>query len=282
MARHLVERGFDVHVWARRRSDAVSDLAEQGALVASTLPDLARQCKVVITVLPTLDDVQTIVSQILPHLAPDSLLIDSSTVDPAGWRQIAASASERGIAAVDAPVTGGDVGAIAGTLTAMCGGDARDVKRAERYLACFSSEVVHVGESGAGQVVKAANQVQAAASLLGMAEALVLAAKWGVDPAHVVHVLSHGAARCWAIENRGPRVIERDFAPGFRVALHRKDLGIALRIAEEVGVPMPIAAQAREAYTVLITNGQADDDVSALVNVYERAANGCVEKGSEG
>jgi 3-hydroxyisobutyrate dehydrogenase-like beta-hydroxyacid dehydrogenase len=282
MTEHLIDAGLEVHIWARRPSTAARALAERGALVAPTLPDLARRCKTIITVLPTFDDVQMVVSQLLPHLARGSLLIDSSTIDPAGWCQIATAASERGIATVDAPVTGGDVGAIAGTLTVMCGGEARDVERAKRYLACFSSDVLHVGESGAGQVVKAANQVQAAASLLGMAEALVLASKWGVDPSHVVHVLSRGAARCWAIENRGPRVVERDFAPGFRVALHRKDLGIALRIGEEVGVPMPIAAQAREAYTSLVANGQADDDVSALVNVYERAAQSCVQRGVEG
>src|SRR5262249_23285143 len=156
-----------------------------------------------------------------------------------------------------------DVGARAGTLTLICGGSDAAVERARPFLEPFAGEIVHVGPAGAGQVVKAANQVQAAASLLGMAEALVLATKAGGDPAHVVNVLGRGAARCWAIENRGPRAIRRDFEPGFRVSLHRKDLTIALDLARELQVGLPVAAQAREAYSSLMANAQGDDDVSA-------------------
>ncbi|HEY4346555.1 MAG TPA: NAD(P)-dependent oxidoreductase [Gaiellaceae bacterium] len=271
MAGHVLDAGFDLVVWARRRESA-ADLVSRGARYAATLEELASSCGTVVTVLPAADDVTEVLTRVLPLLAAGSLLIDASTIDPGRWRALAERAATAGIDAVDAPVTGGDVGARAGTLTVMCGGADRAVERARPILEAFASEIVHVGATGAGQVVKAANQVQAAASLLGMAEALVLAAKAGVDPAHVVNVLSRGAARCWAIEHRGPRAIRRDFEPGFRVALHRKDLSIALELARELEVSLPIAAQAREAYSSLMANGQGADDVSAVLTLYERAS----------
>jgi 2-hydroxy-3-oxopropionate reductase len=271
MAGHLVDAGLDVAVWARR-AEASAPLVERGAKVAGSLRELAERSTAILTVLPTFADVAGVVDQVLPYFGHGALLLDASTVDPEPWRALAGQLAAAGIDAVDAPVTGGDVGARNGTLTVMCGGEPDAVERARPLLQPFAAEIVHVGGSGAGQVVKAANQVQAAASLLGMAEALVLATKAGVDPAHVVHVLSRGAARCWAIENRGPRVIRRDFEPGFRVALHRKDLAIALALAQELDVALPIAAQAHEAYSALIANDEAAADVSAIVKLYERAA----------
>jgi 3-hydroxyisobutyrate dehydrogenase-like beta-hydroxyacid dehydrogenase len=272
MARRLAEAGFEVAVWARRPEPAAAAM-KHGARVTATLEELGATSDVLLTVLPNLTDVVEVVTAALPGLRPGALVLDCSTVDPGDWRTFAEQLQRDEFAAVDAPVTGGDVGAQAGTLTAMCGGDAEAVERAREVLAPLTSSVIHVGAAGAGQIVKAANQVQAAASLLGMAEALVLAAKGGVDPELVIDVLGRGAARCWAIENRGPRVIRRDFEPGFRVALHRKDLGIALELAREVAVPLPVAAQAREALSALVALGQEDDDVSALVTLYERNAN---------
>ena len=272
MARRLAEAGFEVTVWARRPEPAAAAV-KHGARVAATLEELGAASDALLTVLPNLDDVVGVVTAALTGLRPGALLLDCSTVDPGGWRTFAERLERDGFAAVDAPVTGGDVGAQAGTLTAMCGGDAEAVERARGVLAPLTSAVIHVGAAGAGQIVKAANQVQAAASLLGMAEALVLAAKGGVDPELVIDVLGRGAARCWAIENRAPRVVRRDFEPGFRVTLHRKDLGIALELARELAVPIPVAAQAREALSALVALGQGDDDVSALVTLYERNAN---------
>jgi 2-hydroxy-3-oxopropionate reductase len=280
MAGHLLESGARLVLWARRPA-SVSELVNRGAEVAATLDELAARCDTIVTVLPASDDVTQVLDQVLPHLASGSLLIDASTIDPTPWKQLVARADAAGIDAVDAPVTGGDIGARAGTLTAMCGGTERAVERARPVLETFASTVVHVGPTGAGQVVKAANQVQAAASLLGMAEALVLAAKAGVDPVPVVNVLSRGAANCWAMEHRGPRAIRRDFEPGFRVSLHRKDLSIALNLARELEVALPIAAQAREACSSLMANDQGESDVSAVLTLYERTAHVVVQTDTE-
>jgi 3-hydroxyisobutyrate dehydrogenase len=168
---------------------------------------------------------------------------------------------------VDAPVSGGSEGAQKATLTIFCGGDASDVERARPILAAMGRTITHVGPSGAGQAVKAVNQVILAGTYLGVAEGIVLAVKAGLDVAQVVEALGGGAAQSWVLANRSERMRTNDYPLGFKVALHRKDLGIALEMAREMGADLPVAELAAEFETDLVGHGHADDDMSALARV---------------
>jgi 3-hydroxyisobutyrate dehydrogenase len=193
-----------------------------------------------------------------------SLVIDCSTISPAVTRDLASRLAAQGVGMVDAPVSGGSEGAQKGTLTIMVGGDAGDVERARPVLASMGANVTHMGPVGAGQATKAVNQVILCGSYLGVAEGVVLAIKAGLDPEQVVAALSGGAARSWVLENRSGRMIADEYPLGFRIALHLKDLGIALDLAREVGASLPVAALASQIESGLVARGHGDDDNAAL------------------
>jgi 2-hydroxy-3-oxopropionate reductase len=199
-------------------------------------------------------------------------VIDMSTISPVVTRALAARAGERQVGYVDAPVSGGDVGAREGTLSIMAGGSEEDFGRARPLFEALGKTVVHVGPVGAGQVVKACNQVVVALTIEAVAEALVLGSKAGVDPATIIQVLSGGLAANRVMEVRGRNFLEHDFEPGFRVDLHHKDLGIALSTAREYGVALPATAAVSEMLQALRTRGMGERDHSALLTLIEDLA----------
>ena len=208
------------------------------------------------------------------------LVIDCSTISPGATEDFARRLRERGIGMVDAPVSGGSEGARKATLTIFVGGEPADVERARPVLAAMGTTITHFGPSGAGQAVKAVNQVILAGAYLGVAEDIVLAIKAGLDVEQVVEALSGGAAQSWVLTNRSGRMIDDDYPLGFKVALHRKDLGIALDLAAQLGAVLPVSALAAQYETGLITGGHGDEDMSALARTV-RGLSGLSEAAGE-
>jgi 3-hydroxyisobutyrate dehydrogenase len=266
MAANLLEAGHQVVVWNRTPGRAAS-LVGAGATEASSQAEAAAAAEVTFICVSDTPDVEAVVlgpDGIADGAASGSLVVDCSTISPAASRAIAGVLAERGVGFVDAPVTGGPEGARDATLAILVGGSEADVARARPLLETLGRTVTHLGPIGAGQAAKAVNQAILAGVYLGVAEGIVLATKAGLDPAQVVTALSGGAAQGWVLANRSGRMIAGEYPPGFRVALHRKDLGIALDLAREVGAALPVAALCEQLETGLIARGHADDDVSAV------------------
>lgn len=282
MARHLLEAGHVLTVHNRSRA-AVEELVAQGAAEANSPAEVARASEVVFTCLPNSPDVELVAlgpQGIVDGLQPGAIYVDMSTISPVVTKRVAAAIAARGATMLDAPVSGGQIGAENATLSIMVGGEEAAFQKVLPLLQAMGRNIVYIGASGAGQVAKAANQIVVGLTHEAIAEALVLAAKAGVDPARVVQAISGGAARCWALENRAPRVIRRDFEPGFYAAYHLKDLGIALDAAADVGAVLPVTAVVRELYRSLVSNGEGRLDHSAIIRVIERLSN--VEVKAEG
>jgi len=266
MAANLARAGFAVTAWNRTPGRA-SELDELGVRRAATPAEVAAGSDVVVVCVSDTPDVESVLfgpDGISGGTSDGSLVIDCSTISPAASRDVAARLRVSGVAMVDAPVSGGSEGAQKATLTIFVGGDASDVERAQPVLAALGKTITHVGPIGSGQAVKAVNQVILAGTYLGVAEGIVLAMKSGLDVEQVVEALGGGAAQSWVLANRSGRMIANDYPLGFKVALHRKDLGIALDLANERGADLPVASLAAELETSLIGDGHADDDMSAL------------------
>jgi 2-hydroxy-3-oxopropionate reductase len=277
MARNLASAGYDLVIYNRSQDDIDALLAEGGQFQAAGSPrEVAARTKAVITVLPDSPDVRDVVfgeHGLLPATGEGHLLIDMSTIAPATAIEVDAALRQRGARALDAPVSGGDKGAIAGTLSIMVGGEAEDFQRAMPLFEAMGKTIVHVGGTGAGQIVKACNQMVVAINYAAVSEALVLGAKTGVDPEKIVQVLSGGLAASRVLELKGPTMIAHQFQPGFRIDLHRKDLGIALATAGAESVPVPATALVGQLFEALAAAGKGDLDHSALITVYEDLAN---------
>ncbi len=266
MAANLARAGFPLAVW-NRTAGRSHELEELGATVAETPAALAAAVDVVLVCVSDTPDVEAVLfgtEGVAAGAARGTLVIDCSTIDPTATRDYAARLAGHGIAFVDAPVTGGSEGARNATLAILVGGDPADVERARPVLAAIGRAITHLGPVGAGQAAKAVNQVILAGTYLGVAEGLVLALKAGLDPEQVVAALSTGAAQSWVLANRSGRMLANDYPLGFRVALHLKDLGIALDLARERGAVLPVAALAAQLEAGLVAMGHADDDMSAL------------------
>ncbi len=284
MVRNLVAAGWEVVVHNRSRG-AVDELAGESSQVtpASTAREVADQVSMVVTMLPDSPDVEAVVfgeNGILEGMNQGDLLVDMSTIAPATSIAVNNALKERGASALDAPVSGGDKGAIAGTLSIMVGGSEADFNRAHAMFDVVGGTIVHCGETGAGQIVKACNQVVVAIAYEAVSEALVLGSKAGVDPEKIIQVLNGGLAATKVLEMRGPTMIEHNFAPGFRINLHRKDLGIALATGKENNVPLPVTSIVTEMYESLVANGHGDLDHSAMLTMLEGGANHKVSKKS--
>jgi 2-hydroxy-3-oxopropionate reductase len=267
MAINLVRAGFDVTVFSRSPAP-VDEVVAAGATRAASLSEVARGRDVVITMILDSPDVEAVVlgpDGILDHADPGTLIVDMSTVRPETARKVAAAAAARGCAALDAPVSGGDVGAREATLSIMVGGEAADVARARPVFEALGTTIEHVGPAGAGQTVKAANQLIIAGTLAVLAEAVVLLEACGVDPEVALRVLDGGMAQSRILERKGPQMVERRFDPGFRVDLHHKDLGIVLATAREREVSVPVTGLVAQLLASLKASGRGGLDHSALV-----------------
>lgn len=269
MAANLLRAGYPLVVHNRSRGP-VDGLASEGAEPATSAREVAERSEVTITMLPDSPQVAEVMEEVLPAASRGQLVIDMSTISPTVWRELARRAGERGIELLDAPVSGGDIGAREATLSIMVGGGEAAFDRARPILETLGSTVTHVGSSGAGQVVKACNQVVVALVIQAVSEALVLGSKAGVDPDAVIRVLSGGLAANRVMEVRRRNFLEHDFRPGFKVDLHYKDLGIALNTAKNCGAVLPATAAVEQTLSSLRQHGHGGEDHSALLTVIER------------
>lgn len=266
MAANLARAGFPVTAWNRTPGRA-QELGELGVTFAPTAAEAAAAADIVVVCVSDTPDVEAVLfgaDGVVTGAREGTLIVDCSTIAPSGAWDYAARLRERGLAMVDAPVSGGSEGARNATLTIFVGGEASDVERARPVLAALGRTITHVGPIGAGQAVKAVNQVILAGTYLGVAEGIVLAIKAGLDVEQVVEALGGGAAQSWVLANRSGRMLDNDYPLGFKVALHRKDLGIALDLAAQLGAALPVSALAAQLESGLIARGHADDDMSAL------------------
>ncbi len=271
MASNLVSAGHELKVHNRSRA-AVDDLVAQGATAAISAADAATGVEVVITMLPDSPDVAAVMNDVIPAADTDAVLVDMSTISPIVSRELADRAAQRGIAILDAPVSGGDVGARGGTLSIMVGGEPADLERVRPLFDVLGKTIVHVGPAGAGQVVKACNQIVVAMTIQAVSEALVLGEQAGVEPERILDVLSGGLAGNKVMEVRRSNFLQHEFTPGFRSRLHAKDLQIALDSARQYGVSLPGAAISAQLFSSLIAHGGGDLDHSALLTVLEDLA----------
>jgi 2-hydroxy-3-oxopropionate reductase len=271
MARNLIEAGFELVLYNRTREKAEA-LAERGAEIVASPREAAAKSDVTITMLPGPPEVEELVAGeggLLEGARDGSLLMDMSTSSPVLARELARRAGERGIGILDAPVSGGDVGAIEGTLSIMVGGSEDDFERAKPIFETLGKTVVRVGGAGAGQVAKAANQIVVALTIEAVSEALVLGSKAGVDPAKIVEALSGGLAANKVMEIKGAKLLSHEFEPGGKIEFQRKDLRIALAAAREYGVPLPITAMVEAMFGALEARGRGEWDHSALLTLLE-------------
>jgi 2-hydroxy-3-oxopropionate reductase len=274
MASNLLEAGHELVVHNRTRTKA-ERLAQRGARVADSPREVAQGSDVIITMLPGPPQVEEVVAGeggLLEGAREGSLIIDMSTSSPRLARELARTARNKAVGMLDAPVSGGDVGARDGTLSIMVGGEEDDFERARELFGVMGETVVHVGGTGAGQVVKACNQIVVALVIEAVAEALVLGTKAGVAPQRVVEALSGGLASNKVLEVKGEKFLSHDFAPGGKVAYHHKDLGIALEAGREYGVALPVAALVDQMFGVLEAKGRGGWDHSALLTLLEEGS----------
>ena len=275
MARNLIKAGYSLVVHNRSRA-AVEELIKDGAQAAGSPKEVAEHSDVIITVLTDSPDVELVYTSdqgIFAGAKPGMLLIDMSTISPIVARKLAASAQDRGCDMLDAPVSGGEAGAIGATLSIMIGGVSSAVERAMPIFQSLGKNLVHVGDAGAGQVTKAANQIVVGTTIAIVSEALVLAAKAGVDPAKVRQALLGGFAQSKILEAHGQKMLDRNFKPGFRIRLHEKDMKIALAAGFEYGVPLMVTSQVAQMMSAMDSMGHGDLDHSGLVKLVEEMAN---------
>ena len=274
MATNVLSKGFPLAVY-NRSSAAVGELAKLGAHACQSAREVAEHSEVILTCLPDSPDVEQVIlghNGILEGVRPGSIIADMSTIAPQVSIYLAGEAAKKGVQMLDAPVSGGDKGAIAGTLSIMVGGEKEAFDHCQEIFQTMGTKIVHVGKIGAGGYTKLANQVMVALQLEAMAEGLVLGAKAGVDPALMVESIGAGLARCGVLEVRAPTVLEGKFDPGFMIRLHLKDLRLALEAGHALGVPLPVTAIVREMYTALQIAGQGDRDHSAIILLLEDLA----------
>jgi 3-hydroxyisobutyrate dehydrogenase len=266
MAANLARAGFPLTVWNRTPGRG-SDLQGLDVAVAETAAAAVGSAEIIVLCVSDTPDVESVlfgVDGVVDGARSGALVIDCSTIAPSGAWDFATRLRERGLAMIDAPVSGGSEGARNATLTIFVGGDRDDVERARPVLSALGRTITHVGPIGAGQAVKAVNQVIISGTYLGVAEGIVLAIKAGLDVEQVVEALGGGAAQSWVLANRSGRMIDNDYPLGFKVALHRKDLGIALDLAAQLGATLPVSGLAAQLESGLIGGGHGDVDLSAL------------------
>jgi 3-hydroxyisobutyrate dehydrogenase len=274
MARNLLKAGFLLTVYSRRPS-VVEEIMANGAAGAHSPREVAERSDVVITIVTDTPDVRQVVlgeNGVLTGFRPGGIIIDMSTISPTATREIASIAQAQGVDFLDAPVSGGEGGAIAGTLSIMVGGKEETFTAALPLLQAMGKNIIRVGESGAGQLTKLCNQIAVAVTNLAMSEALIFGAKAGIDLEKMHQAISGGAAGSWQLTNLAPRIFQRDFAPGFMVKLQQKDLRLVLHEADRLHLALPATSLVHNLFNALETAGASDEGTQALVKVFERLA----------
>jgi 2-hydroxy-3-oxopropionate reductase len=274
MARNIMKAGYPVVVHNRSRGK-VQELVTEGAKEAFTPAEVAAQCDVVFTNLPDSPDVELVVlgaDGIIEGAHEGMIFVDNSTIKPATARMIAEKLAAKGVRSLDAPVSGGDIGAIKGTLSIMVGGPADALAEVMPILQAMGKSITHVGETGAGQIAKAANQIMVAAQMVALGELLILAQKAGADPQKVVQAIQGGAAQCWTLDNKPQRLFAGNRQPGFKAYMQAKDLNIVMETARTYGVPVPGTAVNTQLFNAMLENGMEEQDNSAVVAIIEMLA----------
>ena len=274
MARNLIKAGFDVTVYNRTPAKAAT-LAAEGARKASSPAEVAAGNPVIITIVSDTPDVESVIlgwNGVIEKVQPGSVVADMSTISPEATRKIAARLSEKGCHMLDAPVSGGEQGAIDGTLSIMVGGDEQALEICRPVFQALGKSITHVGTNGMGQTVKLMNQILVAGNLNAVVEALTFGQKQGVDLGRAIDAVKGGAAGSWQLSNLGPRMLKRDFRPGFKVGLMRKDLNLVMAAAESARIPLPATAVVRQMFTALKAESEDEQGTQALVKSLERLA----------
>ena len=274
MAHNLLKAGYSLTVY--NRSDGpVEELVAAGATAAASPQAVAANADVVVTIVTDTPDVQQVLlgeNGVIHTIAQDAVVIDMSTISPTATREIVRSIQEKGASMLDAPVSGGEGGAIAGALSIMVGGEEAVFNRCLPIFETLGKNIVHVGQSGAGQLTKLCNQIAVAVTNLAMSEALIFGAKSGLDLKKMQHAIQGGAAGSWQLSNLAPRVLERDFAPGFMVKLQQKDLRLVLQEADRLKLSLPATSLVHHLFHALESQGAGDEGTQALVKVLEQLA----------
>jgi 2-hydroxy-3-oxopropionate reductase len=275
IARNILKAGFPLVVHNRSRA-AVEELVGEGAKAAFSPKEVAEQVDVVFTNLPDTPDVESVVlgaNGIIEGAHAGLIYVDNSTIKPAVAREIARRLAEKGVLALDAPVSGGDIGARQGTLAIMVGGAAEALEKVRPIFEAMGKTITHVGEAGAGQIAKAANQIMVAAQMVAMGELLIFAKKAGADPQKVVEAIKGGAAQCWTLDVKPQRLFAGNRAPGFKAYMQTKDLDIVIETARQYGSPLPSTAVHTQLYHAMLEMGMRELDNSAVIGVIEHLAN---------
>lgn len=279
MALNLIKAGHRVHVWSRRRA-SMEPLLAAGAGDCESAADVARRAAVTISMVADAPDVEQVTlgpAGVAEAAGAGHIHIDMSTIAPAAAQSIAARLAARGVTALDAPVSGGEVGAIAGSLTIMAGGDADAFARVLPLLEAMGRSITRIGDAGAGQVAKACNQILTGVGVAAVAEALNFATRSGVDAGRVREALLGGFAYSRILENHGQRMLERNFKPGFKAWMHQKDMRIVMDEAHRLGLALPSAAATTQLFNAMVGSGLGEDDSVAVLKLLERMSGAAAE-----
>ena len=274
MAKNLLKAGFPLVVHSRSKG-SVEDLVKEGALAALSPKDVAGRSDVIITMLPDSPEVRDVVlgeNGVIHGIRPDSILVDMSSINPLVTIEIAKALGERGVKMLDAPVSGGETGAIQGTLAIMVGGDEKGFDECIDIFEAMGKTIVRVGDIGAGGFTKLVNQIIVALNIAAVGEAFTLGVKAGLDPQVIYNAIRGGLAGSHVLDAKAPKIFERNFKPGFKIRLHHKDLNNALSTGRDLGVPLPLTRIIQQIITSLMAEGRAEEDHSAIATFFEEIA----------
>ena len=280
MCRNLLKAGYALTVFSRTKAN-VDAVTAHGAAYAASPAEVAAASELVITMVPDSPQVREVVlgeGGVIHGAKPGLYVVDMSSIAPLASREIGAALAAVGVRFLDAPVSGGEPKAVDGTLSVMAGGDAADFEAVKPVLAAMAASVVRVGEVGAGNVAKLANQVIVALNIAAMSEALVLATKAGVEPEMVYQAIRGGLAGSTVLDAKAPLVMDRKFDPGFRIKLHVKDLANVLRTANELHAPLPLTASVMEVMQAMLADGCGEDDHASIIRYFEKLAHVTVSR----
>ena len=274
MAKYLLKAGFPLVVFSRSKG-SVAELVKEGALSADSSKGVAERAELIITMLPDSPEVKEVVlgeGGVIQGVKPGAVVIDMSSINPLVTQEIARTLDVKGVKMLDAPVSGGETGAIQGTLAIMVGGEKKVFEDCIEILKAMGKNIVHVGEIGAGGYVKLVNQIIVALNIASVGEAFCLGVKAGLDPQVIYQAIRGGLAGSQVLETKAPMIFQRNFKPGFKIKLHQKDLQNALSTAKDLGVPLPLSSFVQQIFVSLRTEGRGDEDHSALATFFEKMA----------
>jgi 2-hydroxy-3-oxopropionate reductase len=274
MAKNLLKAGFSIVAYDLNK-DAVEDVVKAGALAASSSKEAAGKAEVIITMLPDSPEVREVIlgiDGVLEGIKSGSIVIDMSSINPLVSQEVEKELRKKGVGMLDAPVSGGETGAIQGTLAIMVGGEEKVFKESMEIFKALGKNIVHVGGIGAGGFVKLVNQIIVAVNIAAVGEAFTLGAKAGLDPQVIFQAIRGGLAGSSVLETKAPMMFGRNFKPGFKIRLHHKDLQNALSTAKDLGVPLPLSSFVQQIILSLMTEGRGEEDHSALATFFEKMA----------